>query len=135
MKLRPVDFATDGIYLCGLAHSAKGIDEAIVQAQAAAAKAAAVLWKDAIQLEGTTSRVVDENCDGCAYCVATCPYDAITLLEYMFAGAVKKVVATDETACKGCGSCQATCPKEGVYISGFALSQIAAQVNAALGVE
>ncbi len=134
MKLRPIDFATDGVYLCGLAHSAKGIDEAIVQAQAAASRAASVLWKDEIEMDASTSHVVDENCDGCAYCVGTCPYKAITLLEYMFDGALKKVVDTDESACKGCGSCQATCPKEGIYISGFKLEQIAAQVNAALGV-
>ncbi len=134
MKLRPVDFATDGVYLCGLAHSAKGIDEAIVQAQAAAARAASVLWKDAIEMDASTSHVSDENCDGCAYCVGICPFDAITLLEYMFDGSLKKVVDADESACKGCGSCQATCPKEGIYISGFKLQQIAAQVNAALGV-
>ncbi len=132
LKLRPVDFATDGVFLCGLAHSAKAIDETIAQAQAAAARAATVL-KDRIELEATISEVVPEKCDGCAYCVGPCPFHAITLIEYMRKGAVKKIVEVDETACKGCGCCQATCPKEGVFVRGFTLGQIAAQAEAAFG--
>ena len=133
MKLRPVDFATDGVYLCGLAHSAKAIEESIIQAQAAASRASTVLSKDQIELEANISQVVDENCDGCAYCVEPCPYHAITLIEYMSKGSVKKTVQVDETACKGCGCCMATCPKKGVYVRGFTIEQLTAQVNAALG--
>jgi heterodisulfide reductase subunit A-like polyferredoxin len=135
MKLRPVDFATDGVFLAGLAHFPKRIEESIIQAQAAAARAATVLSKDGIELEGIISQVVDENCDGCAYCVDTCPYKAITLLEYMKEGAVKKTVEANESVCKGCGCCMATCPKKGIFVRGFKLEQISAQVNAALGVE
>jgi len=134
MKLRPVDFMTDGVFLCGLAHSPKTIEESILQAQAAAARAATVLAKDSIEMEANVSEVLDASCDGCAYCVDTCPYKAITLLEYMWAGQVKKVVETNETMCKGCGCCQATCPKKGVLIRGFTLDQIQAQIHAALGV-
>ena len=135
MKLRPVDFATDGVFLAGLAHSPKRIEESIIQAQAAAGRVATVLSRDAIELEGNISFVVDENCDGCAYCVDTCPYKAITLLEYMREGTIKKTVEVNESICKGCGCCMATCPKQGIYVKGFKLEQIAAQVNAALGVE
>jgi heterodisulfide reductase subunit A-like polyferredoxin len=135
MKLRPVDFATDGVFLAGLAHSPKRIEESIIQAQAAAARAATVLSRESIELEGNISFVVDENCDGCAYCVDTCPYKAITLLEYMRGDAVKKTVEVNETVCKGCGCCMATCPKKGIFVKGFKLEQISAQVNAALGVE
>ncbi len=135
MKLRPVDFATEGVYLCGLAHSAKAIDESIIQAQATASRAATVLSKDSIELEATISQVIDENCDGCAYCVEPCPYQAITLIEYMREGSVKKTVDVNESACKGCGCCMATCPKKGVLVKGFTLEQIGAQVNAALGVQ
>ncbi len=134
MKLRPVDFATDGVFLCGLAHSAKAIDESIIQAQATASRAATVLSKDSIELEATISHVIDENCDGCAYCVEPCPYQAITLIEYMREGSVKKTVDVNESACKGCGCCMATCPKKGVLVKGFTLEQIGAQVSAALGV-
>jgi heterodisulfide reductase subunit A2 len=134
MKLRPVDFMTDGVFLCGLAHSPKTIEESILQAQAAAARAATILARDSIEMEANVSEVVDESCDGCAYCVDTCPYKAITLLEYMWQGSIKKVVETNETMCKGCGCCQATCPKKGVLIRGFTLDQIQAQIHAALGV-
>ncbi|MFY9912787.1 MAG: FAD-dependent oxidoreductase, partial [Candidatus Sulfotelmatobacter sp.] len=135
MKLRPVDFMTDGVFLCGLAHSPKNIDESILQAQAAAARAASVLVQDRLELGANISQVVDESCDGCAYCVDTCPYKAITLLEYMWQGSIKKVVETNDSTCKGCGCCQATCPKNGVFIRGFTLEEIEAQIHAALGVE
>ena len=135
MKLRPVDFMTDGVFLCGLAHSPKSIDESILQAQAASARAASVLVQDSLELGANISQVVDESCDGCAYCVDTCPYKAITLLEYRWQGSIKKVVETNESTCKGCGCCQATCPKKGVFIRGFTLDQIEAQIHAALGVE
>ena len=135
MKLRPVDFMTDGVFLCGLAHSPKGVDESILQAQAASARAASVLVQDRLELGANISQVVDESCDGCAYCVDTCPYKAITLLEYKWQGSIKKVVETNDSVCKGCGCCQATCPKKGVFIRGFTLEQIEAQIHAALGVE
>jgi heterodisulfide reductase subunit A len=134
MKLRPVDFATDGVFVCGLAHAAKSIEESIIQAQAAVARASAILSKDYVELEGTISSVVDENCDGCAYCVDPCPYKALTLIEYIRAGSVKKTIEVNESLCKGCGTCQATCPKQGIVVRGFKLEQLAAQVSAALEV-
>jgi heterodisulfide reductase subunit A len=134
MKLRPVDFMTDGAFLCGLAHSPKNIEETILQAQAAAARASTILSRDSIELEGNISHVVDASCDGCAYCVDTCPYKAISMVEYMWQGGVKKVVETNDSSCKGCGCCQATCPKNGIFVYGFTLAEIEAQIHAALGV-
>lgn len=134
MKLRPVDFASDGIFLCGLAHSPKLIDESIAQASAAAARASTILSKPQIQLEAAISEVVDEYCDGCAYCIEPCPYEAITLIEYMKDGAVKKTVESDPAKCRGCGVCQATCPKKGIFVRNFKPDQISAMVDAALGV-
>ncbi|MBI5239380.1 MAG: FAD-dependent oxidoreductase [Elusimicrobia bacterium] len=132
MKLRPVDFASDGIFLCGLAHSPKDLTECLMQASGAAARASAVALKGSVELEANVSRVLDENCDGCAYCVDPCPYKAITLIEYMFNGAIKKTVEANESVCKGCGVCQATCPKKGIAIMGFRLEQISAMAEAAL---
>jgi heterodisulfide reductase subunit A len=132
MKLRPVDFATDGVFMCGLAHCPKSVDESIAQANAAAARAATILSKDEIELEATISEVVDANCDGCAYCIDPCPYNALTLIEYMHKGSIKKTVQRDGALCKGCGVCQATCPKKGIFIRGFKLEQIGAMVDAAL---
>jgi heterodisulfide reductase subunit A len=132
MKLRPVDFATDGVFMCGLAHCPKSVEESIAQAGAAAARAATILSKDQIDIEATISYVVDENCDGCAYCIDPCPYKALTLIEYMYQGSIKKTVERDGALCKGCGVCQATCPKKGIYIGGFKLEQLGAMVAAAL---
>ncbi|PIU60894.1 MAG: hypothetical protein COS84_11780, partial [Armatimonadetes bacterium CG07_land_8_20_14_0_80_40_9] len=133
MKLRPIDFAADGIFLCGLAHASKSIEESIIQATGAAARASTILNKDEVELEACISEVVDENCDGCAYCIDPCPYDALTLIEYIAKdGTIKKTVERDEAACKGCGVCQATCPKKGIFVRGFKIEQISAQVEAAL---
>ena len=132
MKLRPVDFATDGVFLCGLAHAPKSIDESILQAQAAAARASAILAKDYVELEGTISHVEAENCDGCAFCVDPCPYGALRLTEYTEDGVTRRIVQVNESLCKGCGTCQATCPKHGIVVRGFNPEQLAAQVSAAL---
>jgi heterodisulfide reductase subunit A len=132
LKLRPVDFATDGVFLCGLAHSPKNLQETISQATAAASRATNLLAKDSLIPESAISQVVDENCDGCAYCIDPCPYHALTLIEYMRGGAIKKTVEANEALCKGCGVCQATCPKNGIYVKHYRLDQIAAVVEAAL---
>jgi heterodisulfide reductase subunit A len=132
LKLRPVDFASEGIFLCGLAHGPKTADESIAQAMAAAARAATILSKTRVEIQAAISEVVDENCDGCAYCVDPCPYRAISLVEYMKNGDVKKVVDTDPARCQGCGVCQATCPKKGIFVRNFKLEQLGAMVEAAL---
>jgi heterodisulfide reductase subunit A len=134
-KLRPIDFATDGIFLCGNAHSPLSIDETISQAQGAAARAATILSKEQIDLEPTISHVVEENCDGCAYCVEPCPFKAITLVEYEVNGEIKKRVEVNESLCKGCGVCMATCPKKAIYVWHFRPEMLLAEVKAALGVE
>jgi heterodisulfide reductase subunit A len=132
LKLRPVDFATDGVFLCGLAHSPKNLEETIAQATAAASRATTLLAKDSLTPESAISQVVDENCDGCAYCIDPCPYHALTLIEYMRNGAIKKTVESNEALCKGCGVCQATCPKNGIFVKHYRIDQIAAVVEAAL---
>jgi heterodisulfide reductase subunit A len=132
MKLRPVDFATDGVFMCGLAHCPKSVDESIAQADGAAARAATILSKDEIELDATISEIVDANCDGCAYCIDPCPYNALTLFEYMYEGSIKKTVQRDGALCKGCGVCMATCPKKGIFVRGFKLEQISTMVEAAL---
>ncbi|RLI83773.1 heterodisulfide reductase [Archaeoglobales archaeon] len=132
-KLRPIDIL-EGIYLCGMAHSPKSIEESISQACGAAARACTLLTKDKVIIEPIKAFVVDENCDGCAYCVEPCPGKAITLIEYMREGTIKKTVEVNEALCLGCGVCQATCPKRGIFVRGFTLDQIQAMVDAALEV-
>jgi heterodisulfide reductase subunit A len=134
-KLRPIDFATDGIFLCGNAHSPLGIDEAVSQALGAAARASTVLSRDKIDLEPTISHVVEDNCDGCGYCVEPCPYKAITLIEYEANGEVKKRVEVNDSLCKGCGCCMATCPKKAIFVWHFRPEMLSAEVQVALGRE
>jgi heterodisulfide reductase subunit A len=86
-------------------------------------------------MEPTLSFVLDENCDGCAYCIDPCPYNALTLIEYMREGNLRKTVEVNESACKGCGVCMATCPKQGIFVRGFKLEMLMAMVEAALGME
>jgi heterodisulfide reductase subunit A len=104
------------------------------QAAATAARAATVLARDTIELEPSVSHVVEDNCDGCAYCVDPCPYHALRLVEYDVNGATKKRVEVDEAVCKGCGTCQATCPKNGIFVWHFRPEQLTAQIHAALNV-
>jgi heterodisulfide reductase subunit A2 len=132
-KIKPVESNTAGIYMAGLCHYPKPIQESIAEALACASRASTILCRDSLELESITSRPIDENCDGCAFCVDACPFHAISLLAYMREGSVKKTVQVNQVLCKGCGSCMATCPKQGIYVAGFALEQLEAQVDAALG--
>jgi len=132
-KLRPVDFSTDGMFVAGLAHYPKPVEETIAQAMAASSRAATVLSKQSISLEAIKALVVEENCDGCALCLDVCPYNAISLIEKSDEnGRNVKCVAINQAKCKGCGLCQGTCPKKGVNVAGFTLDQLREQVKAAL---
>ena len=132
MKLRPIDFATDGVYLCGMAHSPKALEESVSQALGAAARAATLLSKEELELEATISEVIDANCDGCAYCIEPCPYNALTLIEYVRGDQIKKTVQNNPALCKGCGVCMATCPKLGILVRHYKPDQLTAMVEAAL---
>ena len=128
MKLRPVDFATDGIYVCGLAHYPKPIDESIAQAQAAAARAATVLSRKTIEVEGVVSSVEESLCRGCGKCVEVCPYGAPHLVEkggILFSN-------IQEALCKGCGACAVACPTGAASIRHFNDREVLAMVDAAL---
>jgi len=128
MKLRPVDFATDGVFLCGMAHSPKFIDESIAQACASAARAATVLSKKALEMEGTIANVNEDLCGGCRICEALCEYGAIEMKED--SGKLRSHVI--EALCKGCGVCGSACPTGAINMGHFTDNQILAQVRAAL---
>jgi heterodisulfide reductase subunit A len=130
-KLRPVDSMVDGLFIAGLCHHPKPLDEAISQAKAAVSRAGAILAKDVMQLDAIKSQVT-EKCDGCALCLDVCPYKALTLEEYRDNGHAHRRVTSDKALCKGCGLCEATCPKEGVTIHHFTMDQLKAQVDAVI---
>jgi heterodisulfide reductase subunit A-like polyferredoxin len=126
VKLRPVDFATDGVFVCGLAHAPKPIDESITQAQAAAARAVTVLAMENIKLGGIISQIQPELCSGCLGCINVCPFGAIDF------DARKFVAEVNPALCKGCGACSAVCPSEAPELMGFDNNQLYAQIKSAL---
>jgi len=123
-KLDPVATMNNGVYVVGCAQGPKDIPQSVTQASAAAARALAMISKGRVELEPCISQVIDENCDGCAYCVDPCPFEAITLIEYMKDGMVKKTVESDPVKCHGCGVCMATCPKKGIKVLNFSLERL-----------
>ncbi|MEA2090427.1 MAG: CoB--CoM heterodisulfide reductase iron-sulfur subunit A family protein [Thermoproteota archaeon] len=129
VKLRPVDFATDGIFLCGLAHSPKFIDESISQACAAASRAATILSKKTLEMEGIIATVDEDLCSGCRICESLCDYGAIEMKE---TGDGKRVAHVIEALCKGCGVCGSACPTKAINMGHFTNDQIIAQVKAML---
>jgi heterodisulfide reductase subunit A-like polyferredoxin len=128
MKLRPVDFATDGVFLCGLAHSPKLVEESISQACGAAARAATILSKKRLEVEGAIANVNEDLCSGCRICEAVCEYGAIEMKEKDG----KLVSSVLEALCKGCGVCGSTCPTGAISMLHFTDEEILAQVRAAL---
>jgi heterodisulfide reductase subunit A len=126
VKLRPVDFATDGVFVCGLAHAPKSLEESIAQAKAAASRATTILVKDAIIGEGIVAWVDEALCSGCGVCEVLCPYGAIAV------NRDKGVSAVNEALCKGCGTCCAACPSGAVQQRGFTRKEISAMLDAAL---
>jgi heterodisulfide reductase subunit A len=132
-KLRPVEFNVDGVFVAGLAHYPKPLEESISQALAAAAKAGRLLARKEIALEPNIALIDPVRCDDCGVCIDVCPYQAIKMAEYKDAdGSERKTVTVDRVLCKGCGICQGTCPKRGVDVAGFTYGQIEAQIDAAL---
>jgi heterodisulfide reductase subunit A-like polyferredoxin len=125
-KLRPVDFAVDGVFLCGMAHYPKPLDESIAQAQGAAARALTILSRNTLVLPGVVSWIDARRCVGCGMCVTVCPFGAIRIKEE--AGTAEVV----EALCKGCGACAAVCPAEAAVLQGFSHAQLYAQIRSAL---
>jgi len=131
MKLRPVEFATEGIYLAGLAHSPKFIQESVAQAQAAASRAITVLSQDHLMSAGSVAIVDQLCCVACGDCEAVCPYGAIDLVEIQTGRRTYKTAADVNPAlCKACGLCAAACRSGCIQIEGFDDVQIMAQIEA-----
>jgi len=122
-KLRPVDFATDGVFVCGISHYPKDSTESSAQARAAAARASTVLAREAIEAEGKVSSVKEARCVACGACVEVCPYKAVEI------DPARNVARVNEAVCKGCGICAATCRSSAVDLKGFRDEQILAMLK------
>jgi len=128
MKLRPVDFATEGVFLCGMVHSPKYIDESIAQACGAAARATTILSKPTLEMEGIIANADEDLCSGCRVCEYLCPYGAVEMKDKNG----RTVAHVIEALCKGCGACGTACPTKAITMGHFTTQEILAQVKAAL---
>ena len=122
VKLRPVDFATDGVFVCGSAHWPADIAESISQSNAAASRASTIISKEMIEVEGSTAEVNENLCVGCEACIKICPYSAISKDEDT------DIVSVNKVLCKGCGVCGASCPHNAIIIHHFTNDQILAEI-------
>jgi heterodisulfide reductase subunit A-like polyferredoxin len=120
-KLRPVDFPSDGIFLAGLAHYPKPIDESIAQAKAAAGRAATVLAQDKVAVGGIVAVVDPDKCAVCLTCVRTCPFN-VPVIDYTIDAAY-----IDPAKCQGCGICPSECPAKAITLKNFTDAQVIAQ--------
>jgi heterodisulfide reductase subunit A len=128
LKLRPVEFATDGIFVCGSARWPAEVSEAIFQGCAAAAKAAIPMGMGYVKPEAITACVDKGLCAGCGICVTLCPYNAIELKS----DNGKRISSVITALCKGCGTCAAACPSRAISMDHFKTEQIMAQIEALL---
>ena len=121
-KLRPVDFASEGIFLCGMAHSPKLISESIAQAQAAASRAGAFLADTHQTISGVTAHVDPDRCAACLVCVRTCPYGVPQINQ-------ENVSWINEAMCQGCGTCASECPAMVIQLSHYEDDQLSAKIK------
>ena len=126
VKLRPVDFATEGVFVAGLAHCPKTIEDSISQANAAVSRACTILSKEEIEAEGKTARINMARCIGCGMCVENCAYNAIELIEDRRFG---RVASINQALCKGCGACSGNCRCAAIDILGFTGEEIFAMIT------
>ncbi len=131
VKLRPVDFATDGIYVCGCAHWPVDVSESVSQAYGAASRASIPMSVKRLRTEALTAMVDEDMCSGCGLCELTCPFMAMRI-EETERGRKAKVIAA---SCKGCGACGAGCPQMAITMRHFTDEQLLAQVVALAGVK
>jgi heterodisulfide reductase subunit A len=123
VKLRPVDFATDGVYVCGLAHSPKPARESILQAKACISRLMNVLSKDTIQSEAQIAQVIKERCTACGDCEKICQYQAVKVDQE------QRIAEVNAALCKGCGLCSATCKSGAIRVPGFAPEEIVSEME------
>jgi heterodisulfide reductase subunit A-like polyferredoxin len=131
VKLRPVDFATDGVFMAGMAHYPKLAEEAMIQAQAAAARAARILSRETLTAGGRVAIVDESLCTGCLTCVRICPFGVPIMTSNLTGvGNIIGAAYIEPAICQGCGTCAAECPAQAIQLSHYTNQQMAAKVQA-----
>jgi heterodisulfide reductase subunit A len=126
MKLRPVDFVSEGMFLCGICHGPKFIDESTSQAKAVAAKVVGILSREVLEISGVVSKVDPDKCAACLTCVRVCPYD----VPVINADGVAEIEAA---MCHGCGICASECPAKAIELAHYKDRQVIAKTSALFG--
>jgi heterodisulfide reductase subunit A-like polyferredoxin len=133
VKLRPVDFSTDGIFMAGMAHYPKLLDETMIQAQAAASRAARVLCQKNLSAGGRVAVVDAQMCTGCLTCVRICPFNVPQIkADLTGVGNILGAAFIEPSVCQGCGTCAAECPAHAIQLMHYTDAQMTAKVNALL---
>jgi heterodisulfide reductase subunit A-like polyferredoxin len=131
VKLRPVDFATEGFFLAGMAHYPKFLGESIAQAQAAAARAATILSRETLEVGGIVAQVDEEQCVGCLTCVRMCPFDVPQIrADLTGVGNIGGAAYIESAQCRGCGICVGECPARAIHLLHYRDVQMEAKVAA-----
>ncbi len=125
MKLRPVDFSSEGIFMCGLAHGPKNIEESITQAKAAAGRASVILSMDTLESRGIVAVVDPDKCAACLTCVRLCPFKAPVIRDHK--------AEIEPVICQGCGTCAGECPNKAITLQGYSDRQIRTAVDGLFG--
>jgi heterodisulfide reductase subunit A-like polyferredoxin len=133
VKLRPVDFASDGVFMAGMAHYPKLLDESMIQAQAAAARAARILSRESLLAGGRVAVVDESKCTGCLTCVRICPFGVPRVVHDLTGvGNISGAARIEAAVCQGCGSCVAECPAQAIQLMHYTDVQLAAKTHALL---
>ncbi len=133
-KIKPLDFSTSGVYMCGAAHYPKNLVDSIAQAEGAASRAAIPIAQEKMKGEGIVSEVIEDKCRGCGTCVLACAYSAIDLVPHSRESS-RMVAKVNRALCKGCGSCAAACLNSAIEQKGYDSKQINVMIAALLDSE
>jgi heterodisulfide reductase subunit A len=140
VKLRPLDFAAAGVYLCGMAHSPRFLDETIAQARGAAMRAGSLLSRDELEATPIVASVNPLLCSNCGLCIEVCPYDARVSVPPpspplpipLQGGGSHGYVQVIDVLCQGCGACVAMCPNKACQQKGFDVPQLYGMLDAVI---
>jgi heterodisulfide reductase subunit A-like polyferredoxin len=130
-KLRPVDFSADGVFMAGMAHYPKFLDETIAQAQAAASRAARILTQKTMLTNARVAVVDPLKCVGCLTCVRICPYDVPRISsDYAGTGNIMGAAYIETAVCHGCGTCVSECPARAIQLMHYTDAQTLTKLDA-----